>query len=85
MGDIEEGVLLVPVSEAAAALNVCRHTLYRMRNAEQIRFVKLRGKTLVPVSELERLSGGKQEPELEPVEEPKKARPKKIKLIPRVA
>jgi len=54
MGDIEEGVLLVPVSEAAAALNVCRHTLYRMRNAEQIRFVKLRGKTLVPVSELER-------------------------------
>ena len=82
-------VLSVTVLEAADALSVSRHTLYRMRKAKQIAFIKLRGRTLVPVSELERLATPVPEPlgvpGLEPVAEPKKSRPKKIKLIPRVA
>jgi len=38
-------------------LGLCRQTLYRMEKGEEIGFIRIRGRTLVPASELERIAG----------------------------
>lgn len=47
--------LQVPIKEAARLLGVCRETLYRMRKDQEIRFGRLRGRTLVPMAEIKRV------------------------------
>lgn len=81
--------LLVPIKEAARLLGFSRQTLYRMREDGQIAFRKLRGRTMVPMSEIKRLAAA--EPAAPSVSdqptqalEPKR-RPKKVKLYPREA
>jgi excisionase family DNA binding protein len=81
--------LQVPIKEAARLLGVCRETLYRMRKDQEIRFGRLRGRTLVPMAEIKRVHA-QLYPHADtitqqPVEEPKKCRPKKMKLYPHVA
>lgn len=89
-GDLEP--LQVPINRAAYLLGVCRRTLYRMRQDNEIHFGRLRGRTMVPMAEIRRvhaqlypgtdnitrMSVG------EPVGEPRKCRPKKIKLNPQL-
>jgi len=48
--------LQVPVKEAARLLGFCRQTLYRMRADGQIAFRKMRGRVMVPMSEIKRLA-----------------------------
>ncbi len=76
--------LLVPLNEACTMLGLCRQTLYRMEKDNEIRFVRIRGRTLVPMSEMKRLS--EPAPILDPVGVPErlheKARPRKRKLYP---
>jgi len=76
--------LLVPLNDACAMLGLCRQTLYRMEKDKEIRFTRIRGRTLVPVSELERVAepGPMAQPVGEPVREPKKPRVKKKQLFP---
>lgn len=84
--------LQVPISHAAHLLGVCRRTLYRMRADNEIRFGRLRGRTLVPMSEIKRVHAQlypgsdiiTHDNVGEPVGEPKKCRPKKTKLYPRL-
>lgn len=86
MSEMQER-LLVPLDEAAGMLGCSRHTVYRMHHMEQIRIVKLLGKTMVPVSELERIARGEpmQNAVGEPVGEPLKRRIKKVKLSPQLS
>lgn len=84
--------LQVPIKNAAHMLGVCRRTLYRMRKDREIFFGRMRGRTMVPMSEVKRVHAllypnsdtithhtvG------EPVGEPKKCRPKKTKLYPQL-
>lgn len=49
--------LLVSVRVAARVIDVCPQTLYRMRAEGQIVFIKIRRRTLVPVTERERIVG----------------------------
>lgn len=75
--------LLVPLNDACAMLGLCRQTLYRMEKDQEIRFTRIRGRTLVPMSELERIA----EPAMpqavgDLVADLKKRRPKKVKLFP---
>lgn len=81
------------IAMAAARLNLSRATLYRMHADDEIRFVKLRGRTVVPESEVSRLldpdlMSDSETPEgvqvLEPVKAPRNRRIKKVKLIPHV-
>lgn len=84
--------LQVPLNRAAFLLGVCRQTLYRMRKDNEIVFGRMRGRTMVPMSEVKRVhallypqpDNITRETVGEPVEEPKKARPKKIKLYPQL-
>lgn len=78
------------VNEAAARLSVSRATLYRMRDDNQISFKKVRGRTIVPASEVRRIvavsnddshSANGQTVRV-PVREPQKIRVRKIKLYP---
>ncbi|MCB1527363.1 MAG: helix-turn-helix domain-containing protein [Hyphomicrobiaceae bacterium] len=71
---------LLTVKQACAALNVSRSTLYRMKSDGDIQFRPLRGKALVPQSEIDRLLIPEPAPVGEPVREPRKHRVKKIKL-----
>ena len=48
--------LLVPLNDACVMLGLCRQTLYRMERDKEIRFTRIRGRTLVPMSELQRLA-----------------------------
>lgn len=76
--------LLASIKEAAAALDVSTQTLYRMRAAGEIRIVKIRGRSGVPIAELQRLaSAGTQPAEGTPVRTPRKRRVKKVYLFPR--
>lgn len=50
--------LQVSLSDACLMLGVHRSTLYRMRADGHLRLNKIRGRTFVPTSELERLCGG---------------------------
>lgn len=78
--------LLVPLNEACTMLGLCRQTLYRMEKDKEIRFTRIRGRTLVPMSELKRLA------EPEPVATPatvgdlvadlRSKRTKKVQLFP---
>lgn len=85
--------LQVPIKTAAHLLGCCRATLYRMRDAKQIAFGRLRGRTMVPMAEVERVNAllypDQQKvmdyPVGEPVGEPKKIRPKKTKLFPQLS
>lgn len=86
--------LSVSVKKAAHLLGVCTKTLYRMHTAEKIIFRKKFGRTLVPMSEVKRLNetdvvrdSVEEKPGHvgEPVGEPPKARPKKVKLYPQHA
>ena len=78
------------VNEAAARLSVSRATLYRMRDDNQISFKKIRGRTIVPASEVRRIvavsnddSHSADGPSVRvPVREPTKIRVRKIKLHP---
>lgn len=85
-----EAPLQVPLKEAARLLGCCRRTLYRMRKDDEIRFGRMRGRTMVPMTEVQRVHA-QLYPSLdqathdnvgEPVGEPKKCRPKKTKLFP---
>ncbi|MFA5952273.1 MAG: helix-turn-helix domain-containing protein [Hyphomicrobium sp.] len=81
--------LLVPLNDACVMLGLCRQTLYRMERDKEIRFTRIRGRTLVPMSELQRLA------EPEPVSPPAtvgdlvvvlKTKPiKKVQLFPVVS
>lgn len=89
MSLLTEEPLQVPISRAAMLLGVCRQTLYRMREDKEIVFGRLRGRAMVPMAEIKRIHEQLYPcatPRLvgEPVVEPKKCRPKKIKLIPHV-
>lgn len=79
--------LQVPVKEAARLLGFCRQTLYRMRADGQIAFRKMRGRVMVPMSEIKRLAGAvpEQATNSEPIvpKDRPKRRPKKMKLFPR--
>jgi len=59
-------------------LDLCRQTLYRMEKGEEIGFIRIRGRTLVPVSALERIAGSSAH---HCVGDLKKRRPKKIQLF----
>jgi excisionase family DNA binding protein len=48
--------LQVPVKEAARLLSMCRATLYRMHKDGELTFNKVRGRTFVRMSELERVA-----------------------------
>lgn len=76
--------LLVPLDDACAMLGLCRQTLYRMEKDKEIRFTRIRGRTLVPMSELERIAEpvAMVQPVGDLVEGLKKRRPKKLKLFP---
>lgn len=79
--------LQVPIREAARLLGFCRQTLYRMRADGQIAFRKMRGRVMVPMSEIKRLAVAvsEQTTNSEPIvpEELPKRRPKKVKLFPK--
>jgi excisionase family DNA binding protein len=49
--------MALSVAEAARVLRVSRTTLYRLAWRGMIRFVKLGGRTLVPMSEIRRFLG----------------------------
>ncbi len=71
---------VVTVREAARLLSISVATLYRMRADGQIVFIKVRGRTIVAVAELERIVRTGTVPQnLDPP--PIKTRPKKRKLI----
>lgn len=53
-GDLVSRRELWPVNEAAHRLGVNRTTLYRLRAAGQLRFVKVGGRTFVTDAELRR-------------------------------
>ncbi len=77
--------LQVSINDAAKLLGCARQTLYRMESAGEIQFTKLRGRTLVPMSELTRLSQpATREPVGEPVGKPKFLIVRKRKLSPRL-
>lgn len=77
--------LQVSIKEAAAALGVCTQTIYRMRAADEIKIVKLRGRSFVPMRELERLSSdGTRPAERTPGRTPRNRRVKKRLLYPLV-
>lgn len=88
----ENEPLQVPLKRAAELLGCCRQTLYRMRKDNEIFFGRMRGRTMVPLAEVKRVHALlypqpdtiTQEAVGEPVGEPKKARPKKVKLFPQV-
>jgi excisionase family DNA binding protein len=90
MSDLEIQPLQVPLKTAAELLGCCRATLYRMRDDGQISFGRMRGRTMVPMAEIHRVNAllyPEQKDAIEhhvgePVWEPKKVRPKKIKLNP---
>jgi excisionase family DNA binding protein len=81
---VEDAPLAISVKSAAGRMGISTKTLYRMYDAKQIEFVKLRGRTLVPVREIDRIMGPKQTTVGEPVVEPKKFRVEKIKLVPQL-
>lgn len=78
--------LAVSVDRAAELIGVSPQTLYRMRRDNQISFRKVRGRTLVPMSEVVRICNGepKRDSVGEPVGDPPKRRPQKVKLFPQV-
>jgi excisionase family DNA binding protein len=80
--------LLVPLNDACTLLGLCRQTLYRMEKGKEIRFVRIRGRTLVPMSEVKRVAECQMEAPVEPVGDPvedrKTAPIKKIQLFPMV-
>jgi len=64
---------------------VSRRTVYNMREAGELWFAKLRGRTFVPIAELDRIAARQAgDPVWEPVGEPAKRRPKKRQLHPRL-
>jgi hypothetical protein len=78
--------LLVPIADAARMLGCCRETIYHMEKRREIRLVRPFKRTMVPVSEIERIVRG--EPLSadvgEPVVEPRQQRIKKVQLFPQV-
>ena len=47
--------LAFSVDEFAAMFSVCRTSVYKMHNNNELKFIKVGGRTLVPKSEIERL------------------------------
>lgn len=54
--ELQRALLSVP--EAARTLGVSLRTMWRLIAAGEIRAVRLRGRTLIPVSELGRIAAG---------------------------
>lgn len=81
----EDRPLLVPIAEAARQIGLCRQTLYRMEKDAELSLRRLRGRTFVPTSEIDRLTRPSPPP-AKPAEppEPKAQRPKKVRLFPSV-
>lgn len=50
------GKLAFRIDEACLMLGIGRTSLYELAKTDQIRFIKIAGRTLVPRSELERLT-----------------------------
>lgn len=94
---LEHRARAVPMTTAARQLGVHRSTLWRMLRDEQIRTVKIRGRRLVPVAEIERIVAGEPldlrpkpqpatpDPVGEPVGTPAAARVEKRRLFPMVS
>ncbi len=84
-GDMHEP-LQVPIKEAARLLGFSRQTLYKMREDGQIAFGTMRGRAMVPMTEIRRVHATlypvAQEPVGEPVGDPPKPRIQKRKLFP---
>lgn len=82
----EEKPRHLPVAQAAARLKCCRETLYNLEKRKQLRMVRPFGRTMVPISEIERLERGEvmQPPVGEPVGEPKLPRIAKRQLNPQL-
>ena len=78
--------LAVSVDHAADLIGVSVPTLYRMRRDDQIEFRKVRGRTIVPMTEVVRICNGepKRDTVGEPVGEPPKRRIQKVKLVPQL-
>lgn len=93
MDQKEPEPLQVPIKTAAVMLGCCRQTLYKMRADNQIAFGRMRGRTMVPMAEIRRVHAllyadqeeTKPDHVGEPVGEPGKRRPKKIKLYQRLS
>ena len=90
-GDISSNEpLQIPLSRAAMLLGVCRQTLYRMRDDNEIVFGRLRGRAMVPMAEVRRVHA-QLYPEstlttvCAPVVDPRKPRHKKVKLFPQLS
>ena len=83
---MSDAPLAVSVARAAELIDVSVPTLYRMRRDEQIEFRKVRGRTIVPMSEVARICNGepKRDAVGEPVVEPVKRRVQKTKLVPQL-
>lgn len=79
----------MPIRDAARILGYCTRALYNMHAAGELALNKMRRRTLVPVTELERIKAKldeAREPQSvgEPVREPVSRRPKKRRLVPLV-
>jgi hypothetical protein len=92
MDQKEPEPLQVPIKTAAIMLGCCRQTLYKMRADNQITFGRMRGRTMVPMAEIQRIhamlyvnrTAAPPAPLEEAVKELKSSRPKKVRLFPRV-
>lgn len=74
----------VSIKDAAQILGVSPKTIYRMRRDGELKLSKLRGRTFVPIAELDRLRDTSLLQIVgEPVRDPEIRRPKKRKLFPR--
>lgn len=78
--------MLVPIADAARMLSCCRETLYHMEKRGEIRLVRPFKRTMVPMSEIERIVRGEplSGPVGVPVEGPKPQRIRKVQLFPLV-
>lgn len=76
--------LNLPMCEASEILGVSTDTIYRMHDRGEISLFKLRGRTFVPVAEIERLrdTHTHNQASADQPEPPKPKRIKKVKLAP---
>lgn len=80
-----DGARLLSIAEGSKALGCHPSTVYRMYDAGEIALVKLRGRRLISVDEIERIVSGTRKLVQEPVREPQKLKFLKRKLFPKVA
>lgn len=79
-----DGARLLSIAEGSKALGCHPSTVYRMYDAGEIALQPIRGRRMIPVSEIERLTQGTRKAVEAPVREPAKLRFLKRKLFPKV-